>query len=109
MYHLAFIESPISQNISIGQPAAFRCEHSSADTIRWRFNGSLISLSNLPNGVGLDADGFVEILTITVRLDYNGTVVQSVARFDSGLPDQVSPPALLIVMSFEAPLRLTLL
>ena len=78
----------------------FRCQHSTADTIRWRINGSLVSRSNRPDGVGFDADGFVEILTITGRLDYNGTVVECVARFDSGSPDEVSnPPALLIVIA----------
>ena len=96
--HLAFIEAPTSQNVLIGQDAAFRCQHSTADTIRWRINGSLVSRSNIPDGVGLDADGLVEILTITGRLDYNGTEVECVARFDNGSPELVSnPPALLIV------------
>ena len=97
MCHLAFIEMPTSQSVSIGQDAEFRCQHSSADTIRWRVNSSLVSRSNAPDGVGLDTDDLLDILTITGRLDYNGTVVECVARFDNGSPEQVSNPALLIV------------
>ena len=93
----AFIESPTSQNVSIGEDAVFRCQHDSADTIRWRVNGVLVSRSSPPTGVHEDADGLVDTLTITGSLEYNGTEVVCVAQFDSGSPDQESTPAYLHV------------
>ena len=93
-----FIVSPTSQTVPIEEDAEFRCQHDSADILRWRVNGSLISLSNRPDGVQFGVADPVITLTIPAFLEYNGTEVVCVAQFDSGSPDQESnPPAILFV------------
>ena len=65
-------------------------------------NGSLIERNSPPDldvtpGTTRDIDGnLVYTLTVIARVEYNGTVVVCVARFDDGTPDINSSRALLI-------------
>ena len=96
----AFNEVPVSEEVSIGAEAVFRCQHPSADTIRWRVNSTLIGRNSPPDvirGTILDEDNtLVDTLTIVVRVRYNGTVVECVARFDDGTPEEQTEPAVLL-------------
>ena len=97
-----FDEAPVSQEVPVGSEAVFRCRHSTADVIRWRVNGTLVSFSSSPPGITYDfiteGGNPVDILTIVGRLDYNGTTIVCVARFDDGSSDKTSqPPAVLRV------------
>ena len=83
--------------MSVGEVAEFRCSHSTADSIRWRVNGSLVSLRSLPQDITLDIDSeLVNILTIIGRPIYNGTEVVGVARFDDGSPDETTNPVAML-------------
>ena len=98
----AFLEVPVSQVASRGEKVMFGCRHSSADTIRWKVNSTLISGSNPPTDItpGTIRDEnnhLVFILTIVARPEYNQTQVVCVARFDDGLPDENTAAALLHV------------
>ena len=84
----------------MNREAVFRCRHSTADTIRWRLDGVLISGSNPPPDVtpssDRDEDGnLVQILTIVASQQYNGSEVVCVARFDDGSPNESTLPATL--------------
>ena len=85
--------------MAIGAEAVFRCQHPTAFIILWRVNGSLVGWNPPPDitpGITRDDSGnLVDTLTITARLEYNGTVVVCVARFDDGSPDEQTEPALL--------------
>ena len=93
----AFDEAPISVEVPVGSEAVFRCRHSTADIIRWRVNETLLG-NNRPTDITSESDSLVYTLTIEARLDYNGTTIVCVARFDDGSPDETSqPPAVLRV------------
>ena len=96
----AFHEAPVSVEVPVGSEAVFRCRHSTADNIRWRVNGTLISGRNPPPDItpGVEDGTPVDTLTIVARLDYNGTTIVCVAQFDDGSSDETSqPPAVLRV------------
>ena len=78
----------------------FRCQHPTADIIRWRINGTLIGRNPPPYVIPItirDEDNtLVDILIIVARVEYSGTVVECVARFDDGTPDEQTEPAVLL-------------
>ena len=97
----AFIEIPTSQTVSVGEVAEFRCQHPTADTIRWRVNGTLVSLSRPPPDINqvtqtIDSES-VSTLTIIGRPNYNGTEVVGVARFDDESPDETTDPKAMLI------------
>ena len=73
----------------------FRCQHETADTIRWRVNDSLARRSELPADFSISTVNNVDMLTITARAEYNNTEVVCVARFDNGAQDEESTTAIL--------------
>ena len=93
---------PVTQNVSIGQQALYRCHHETADVIRWRVNGTLLSNSMTPIGITPGTlratnNNLVQTLTIAGRTDYNGTAVICVAMFDDGNDDETTDAAFLYV------------
>ena len=96
---MAFDGVPISQEVATGAQVVFRCRHPTADTIRWRVNGSLVG-RNSPDvilDIIYDDNGnSVDTLTITAQPLYNGTEVVCAARFDDGRPEEPSQPVILI-------------
>ena len=96
----AFNVTPVSQEVAIGAGAEFRCHHPTADTIRWRVNGSLVGRSSFPDitpSTTREVNGnLVDTLTIIARPEYNGTEVVCVARFDDESPDEQTEPATLL-------------
>ena len=97
---MVFDQVPITQEVATGAEAVFRCRHPTADTIRWRVNGSLVGRAPPPDVIldiiHDDNDNLVDTLTITARPQYNGTEVVCVARFDDRRPEELSQPVILI-------------
>ena len=84
--------------MSVGEVAEFRCSHPTADIIRWRVNGTLVSLGRSPPDITLSVNSeLVHILTIIGRPIYNGTEVVGVARFDDGSPDETTNPEAMLI------------
>ena len=79
-----FTEVPTAQNnVTIGKVIMFRCQHASAYTITWIFDGSFIG-SNPPSGVTVghtrdENNNLVHTLRVNALLQYNGTVIECVA------------------------------
>ena len=100
----AFNEVPVSQEVPAGSEAIFRCQHSTANTIRWRVNNSTIG-RNSPTDITSDTEhdeegNPVDTLTIVARPEYNGAIIVCVAEFNDGTPEETSqPPAMLLVQS----------
>ena len=97
---MIFDQVPITQEVVTEAQAVFRCRHPTADTIRWRVNGSLVGRDPPPDiilGIIRDDNGnLVDTLTITARPMYNGTEVVCVAGFDDSRPQELSQPVVLI-------------
>ena len=91
---------PASNNMSIGQMANFRCNHSAPGTIGWQVNdSSLMSLgpksSHVTSRIFRHPDGSaLSILTIKAISDFNQSSVRCLALFD-GAQAEYSPRALL--------------
>ena len=91
-----FIEIPRSQNVSVGETAEFRCQHSIADGIRWKVNGSVLRPIDFPRGVHKRVENQLHILTIIGLPEYNGTeVVGDAYHFDGSYPEETEPAATL--------------
>ena len=90
-----FLRSPVSLNVIVDTVAVLQCQHTSADGINWRINGS--TLRDLPEGVSTyrSSDG-IYILTIIALLKYNQTVVECVALFDDFPSERTNPAALMV-------------
>ena len=90
-----FLQSPASLNITVDTVAVFPCQHSTADGITWRINGTI--LRDLPEGVSTDqnSDGTI-ILTITALPKYNQTVIECVALFTESPSDDTDPAIMMI-------------
>ena len=85
--------------MSIGEEAVFRCEHRSAPATFWRINGTALSSRPELNDVFNDENiGRFHTLTVTALPEYNTTVVQCVALFDSdnSQPETTAPAVLQI-------------
>ena len=90
----------MSQYVSIGETAEFRCQHTTADSIRWKVNGRLVGQNNRPTGITLDINdesgSVVNILRIMGLPQYNGTeVVGKAIFFDNSPAEDTSPAAVL--------------
>ena len=85
--------------------AEFRCQHQTADIIRWRVNNTLVGRNTPPDiipGTTADDGNLVDTLFITARPEYNGTMVVCVARFDDETPDEQTEPAVLMGIMYTA-------
>ena len=92
-----FIEIPRSQNVSVGETAEFRCQHPTADGIRWKVNGSVLRPIDFPPGVQQKVENRLYILTIIGMPEYNRTeVVGDAFLFTDGSSlEETKPVALL--------------
>ena len=90
---------PVSLNVSVGEEAAFTCQHCTASRINWQIDGTLIRDSNTPIGVTMNytIQSYCGSFTLTIRNveSYNHTSIQCVAEVNGALND--TPPALLLV------------
>ena len=100
-----FVESPspviVEVDVDMEVNAVFRCRHQRVEAgIHWLFNGSLSRLyPNVVDGSIRDSNGTrVDTLTIPAIPEYNGTEVVCVATFFDESPDEVTPPADLIII-----------
>ena len=98
---VAFSEVPITQIVAANSTAVYRCNHDTADVIRWRVNESLIG-RNPPPGITLgterdENDNLIDTLMIVAYPEYNQTEVKCVAKFDDDSTDETTNGALLII------------
>ena len=98
---LDFIEVPMSQEVSMGTEAVFRCRHPTADDIKWKVDESFVGRNSPPDitpGDITEDGNLVDTLTIVAKLDYNTTVVVCMAEFYDETPNERSePPAMLLI------------
>ena len=90
---IGFTELPSSVNVTAGDEAVFRCQHSDAEFIGWRVNSMPFRQTSVP-GVSQGTDGSLTILALP---ENNGTLVECVALFTDGTLPISSPPAILVV------------
>ena len=102
---LGFLIIPSSFNATERQERKFQCQHSSADTVVWRLNGTRLAEYYPPNVTTLarspestensTVTTFVHTLTIEAVRLYNQTIVQCEAiYFSQPHLNEISPPAL---------------
>ena len=101
------IPSPVTIEVENGveMDAVFRCRHQCLDVgISWLINGSSSRLyPDVVDSSIRDNNGtLVDTLTIPAIPEYNGTEVVCVATFANGSPDEVTPPANLIIIGMQA-------
>lgn len=88
--------------MTIGEEVNFLCQHSTADGIGWKINGTIlnsISLSNITvTSSPLPDGGVLYKLIIIAHQMYNMTTFTCVATFlDSGLSAMETYPAILLL------------
>ena len=92
----------------VERDAVFRCRHQRIDSsISWQINGSSSRLyPDVVDSFIRDSNStLVDTLTIPTIPEYNGTEVACVANFFDGSPNEVTPPAhLLIITGIHAPI-----
>ena len=89
-----FILYPVSFNAIVNQVTEFQCQHSTANQIRWKINGTI--LMNIPEGIAIKNRSNVFTLSIAVVSEYNRTVISCVALFNNS-PSKETKPAILMV------------
>ena len=101
-----FLQVPSSINVTVGQERRFQCQHSNADTITWRINGTRLS-DNHPLNIVTHTEmrssnnhssvTVVHILTIQGAQVYNETTIQCEAVFFDTSPSDLSPEVISLV------------
>ena len=94
-----FVIIPTPTIVEVGQVAEFQCQHTTADVIFWRLNGTHVTFKSgvttsftiLPGG------GILNKLTIEARPEYNTTSVECVALFIDGSPLVVTDTVVLTI------------
>ena len=93
---------PLARNVSVGETVVFQCQHSSADGIGWKLNGTLLNELNhyvrnisavtlpLPNG------DTIYNLMLTALPGYNKTRIECVATFHSKESAATTVPVLFL-------------
>ena len=90
----AFIQSPQSQDVIAGTTARFECEHSSANHIGWRIDGSNQTVNS--TSIRMSESGrMVHTLSIMGTLDKNETEVVARAMFLDNSFEDSEPAAML--------------
>ena len=91
----------MARNVSVGETVVFQCQHSTADGIGWKLNGTLLSELNhmnisaislpLPNG------DTIHNLMFTALPGYNKTIIECIATFLSQEPPTSTVPVLVLI------------
>ena len=92
--------TPAQRTVAQKQIARFDCQHSTADAIGWRLNGTTFldrSLQGVSASSTSLAGGVLNTLTIVALPDYNQTSIECVAFFDTGSPIEVTDIIMLTV------------
>ena len=82
--------------------AVFRCRYSEASIIKWRVNGTVIETSEsnadiMPDVVQDNEGNVVDILSISGYIQYNTTLIECIAQFENGVPDESTEPVALLL------------
>lgn len=101
-YQLDFITSPVSRNVTTGEEVIFLCQHSTADGIGWKMNGTILNSISLPNitvtSNPLPDGGVLYKLIISAHQVFNTTLFTCVATFlDLGYSTVETLPAILLL------------
>lgn len=99
---IGFTETPQPKNVSSGEIATFQCQHSTADSIGWKLNGTLLNVYTPPNttviSYPLSNGDIVFRLIITAFQHYNTTQIVCIAIFPTeGLGAVESTPVTLLI------------
>ena len=86
---------PVSQTVSLGEMAEFRCRHDSANAILWKVNGSLINNPQSDITIESISGSGGSKLTIVGQPKFDGVDVVCVAFFFDSAPNETNPPAIL--------------
>ena len=100
-----FAEIPVNVTVELGTATPpCRCRHMTSDAhISWRVNGSPSGRFPDIRPGSVNEDGtIVDTLTIPAEPQYNGTVVECVAVFFDGSPNEVSPPATILFTTTDS-------
>ena len=92
--------APAQKTVVQGRKARFVCQHSTADAIGWRLNGTTFldrSLEGVSASSASLAGGVLNTLTIVAHPEYNQTRIGCVAFFDTGSPIEVTDTVVLII------------
>ena len=75
------VQPPTSTVVYLNTQAEFTCQLTTGSLVVWFVNGieSRALPQEMRDDISTDDDGFIEILIITARTQYNNTVVQCVA------------------------------
>ena len=91
---LEFTITPTSQTVAIGEQATFRCQHTVAHIVYWRFDGNTVG-SHPPSGISRstseERDSTVLILMVSGNHEYNGSMIECVAAFLNGSSEETNP------------------
>ena len=97
------IPSPLT--VAIGTKGKFRCQHSTADIVSWRINGTSLG-SFHPKDVTTEGvatpDGLYHVLTIGAVAAYNGTFIECVAIFFDDSAPELTPAVPLLIQGLYA-------
>ena len=82
---------PFPLTVAVEQgTATFQCQHSFADAVGWRVNGTLLNVVKFQNISATSTPGFngitTHILSIGTLVEYNGVTIECVAFFDRSSP-----------------------
>ena len=97
---IEFMIAPAQKTVAQGWEAGFNCQHSTADAIGWRLNGTTFldrSLEGVSASSASLAGGVLNTLTIVAHPEYNQTRIGCVAFFDTGSPIEVTDTVVLII------------
>ena len=106
MANLGFIRVPSSINVTLGEERKFQCQHSDADTITWRINGTrladyhplhIVTHTEMSSSENHSTTAVVHILTIQEVQVYNETTIQCEAVFFDTSPSELSRAAVSLV------------
>ena len=94
--------TPLPRNVTLEEEVVFQCQHSTADVIGWRLNGTLLSAyahqNTTVSSIPLSDGGITYKLMIIALPEYNNTSIECVAVFlDPGLPIMETAPIVLLI------------
>ena len=82
--------------MTLGETAAFQCNHISADVIGWRINGIPLGSEGL-QGVNIESNTEMggQTLNINAIPAYNNSIIECIATFVDGRPPEFASSVIL--------------
>lgn len=95
------LSHPTSAVITPGSLAVYTCSSANVVEVKWFLNGTRVETHNIP-GIIIRQTESASLLVFTITdvvVQYNGTSIQCVAKFDSGCPPSASQQITLDIQS----------